>query len=247
MVAKENKEAYFAFLCGILSHHLADRNFHPFIFYFTGEYSNPSRHRFMESLIDIRLMDVMTGKKIRQTPATDYLRLEKAEMLPCLQIFIRAAVPQATESETAGIAGQLWKALRFEIFLSRLYKNRLLRKTLVRANSLLKGGLSPLITLFYPEEGSCDLPLLNSRFSYRDPFSGEEIDTCLGSIAEETTEQLSSAIILAYENLKESKPLFDEDRKNKLFNKRDKEAFEFRHSDTEAIGAAMQAFLGIKA
>jgi len=245
-VARESNETYFAFLCGILSHHLADRNFHPFIFYFTGKYSDPSRHRFLEGLIDIRLMSTMADRKACQTSPDDYLRLEKSAMLPCLRMFVEAVTPQATESETAGMTELLWKALRFEIYLSRLYKNRFLRKALIRANALLNGRFSPFVTLFYPGEGSCDLPLLNSVFRYCEPFSGEERDACLESIAEETTGQLSSAIILAYENLKGSKALLDADTMGSLFKKRDKEAFDFRHSDTKAIDAAMQAFLEIR-
>jgi len=243
MAAKEKKGSYLAFICGILSHHLADRNFHPFIFYFTGKYSDPSRHRFMEGLIDLRLMDVMAGRKICRTTIADYLVLEKAAMLPCLRMFILAAMPRAGENETAGMAELLWKALRFEIFLSRRYSNRLLKKAMIRTNIFLKGRLSPFVTLFYPEEDSCDLPLLNSTFRYCDPFSGEERDACLDSVAERTAEQLASAIILAHRNMKDSKPFFDEDTMGRLFKERDKGAFEFRKSDTKALDTAMQSFL----
>ncbi|MBE9537360.1 MAG: zinc dependent phospholipase C family protein [Proteobacteria bacterium] len=244
-ITGENMEAYFAFLCGILSHHIADRNFHPFIFYFTGKDSDPSRHRFLESLIDLRLMRVMADKKICRASLADYLSLEKSTMLPCLHMFVKASVPPAMKNETAAITEKLWKALRFEIFLSSLYNNRVILKALIRTNKLLKARFSPFVTLFYPEESSCDLSLLNSEFSYRAPSSGEERDASLASIAEKTAEQLSSAIILAYKNLKDSKPIFDKESINKLFNKRDQEAFELRHSDTKAIDTAMQAFLKI--
>ena len=54
-------DQHFAFLCGVLSHHMADRVFHPPVLFLTGDYHAndaqekyfaEARHRFLEGLID---------------------------------------------------------------------------------------------------------------------------------------------------------------------------------------------------
>lgn len=58
---KEEKRLLFAFVLGMLSHAVSDWNFHPFVFYFTGNYNHPvpearrearRRHRLLETYLD---------------------------------------------------------------------------------------------------------------------------------------------------------------------------------------------------
>ena len=199
-------EKDFAFACGILSHHMADKNFHPFVGYFTGNYmdEDPARkrraeaaHRFLEGLIDLQLKERVSAS-IDPSYARKLLK-GNASLLPSLKSFVKAAKGKAGQGEEE-LSKRLFSLFNFQLRLLGLYEKKWFKWTVLLINRLFKFKFSNYAALLYPDRSYLDLPLFTGPLSFIDPFSGGSAETSVLEIAEKSIKELTEAI-LAYQNV----------------------------------------------
>jgi len=247
---KENldNEAYFAFTCGILSHHIADMTFHPSIAYFTGDYSevdrgkrraSQSRHRFLEGLIDLWAAGNICNKNLKNLRLSSYISLDYSTLSPYLSAFTAAIIDIDDGHGAEIISRRLHKAMKIESLLVSLYGRDRTRRFLLALNRLSSHKISNFSALWYPDEKELELDLFRGQFIYRDPFSGDEREASMEGLLSDAIERLSSCISEGYINgdLAKAPSLPD------LFDDPAEDNPPLQFTDTSLIDKALSGFL----
>ncbi len=246
-----NANQHFAFLCGVLSHHLADRAFHPLVIYLTGNYhdddpqirhSAQARHRFLEGLIDLNLANSSNVPLQSKKGGKLFLSMEKDALLPILISFVYAAMPQTKEEVAKDIASILLALPGFQIGLLNLYGKGYFRRIILAINKLFRFKFSGYAAMLYPRRSGARLPLFAKKISYLDPFTGEKKRETLSGIKERAITDLTSAIIACHAAKGDiSKAIAP------YFQQSSEKAGQPKFSDTAEIDKALNQFLGIRA
>ena len=243
-------DQHFAFLCGVLSHHMADRAFHPLVVYLTGDYHDcdarerhfaEARHRFLEGLIDRYLAK---GSKLDLELKRDGkvdIKREKAVLHPLLLSFVYAAMPQLDGKRAEEMALTLYKLSGFQLALLKLYNKSWFRWIILSANRLFRFKFSNYAAMLYPAAGSSNIPLLAEGIDYLDPFSGDKHKENLLKIKDRAASDLASAIVECH------------DAKGDLsaalapcFHPSSGKAGRPEFFDTAEVDSALKVFLGLR-
>ena len=193
---------FFAFLCGVLSHHILDRSLHPLIVYFTGDYRDPNpvkrrwsqaRHRFLEGLIDLWVMREAAKGRDRREWLDEITTPGYSALSPCISLFIRAIVADGEGDEVRLLSRRLYRAVRTECALVRLFGIPAFRELSLILNRLAGGRLLHYAALCYADHGFLDIPLFSGKVTYRDPFTGEKRHTAMATLLDELVDTLAAA------------------------------------------------------
>lgn len=197
-------DEHFAFLCGLLSHQIADRAFHPLIVYLTGDYHDndecerhfaQARHRFLEGLIDLHLIKNLNPDiKLKRDGKVDIKR-EKTILYPLLLSLVCAAMPQLEDKRAQEVALTLFKVSGFQLGLIKLYDNIHFRRIILAINRLFHFKFSGYAAMLYPATNNSNLPLLAQKISYLEPFNGEKHEEAIFAIKEKAISSLTGAIV----------------------------------------------------
>ena len=197
------EDGHFAFFCGVLSHHMADRAFHPLVVYLTGDYHAinikerhfaEARHRFLEGLIDLNLSGSSNQEPELKKGGRADIKREKRDLYPLLLSFVSAALPQLEDKRAGEMAMTLFKLSGLQLSLLRLYNNRSFRWTVLTINRLFRFSLSGYAAMLYPAVKSSKVPLLEDEIDYLDPFNGDRHKESIIKIKERAVTALSTAI-----------------------------------------------------
>lgn len=163
-----------AFLCGCLSHIMADSTFHPLVYYLTG---NPHDH-----------------DPIRKKSAN----IKHRELEAALDIFTRGQVSLENEASVSILLKQIESELIIDLLISLYHINlsprrkdvnqsvknhglyysffgsRLLYQFFKLINVMTWGALDLEMSLFYPVPTDDNTKYFSSIFEYTDPFTGEQ-------------------------------------------------------------------------
>ena len=245
-----NADQHFAFLCGVLSHHMADQAFHPLVIYLTGNYhdndpqirhSAQARHRFIEGLIDLNLANSSNVPLQSKKGGKLFLSIEKDVLAPLLLSFIYAAMPQAKEEKAKDIASTLLALPGFQIGLLNLYGKGYFRRIILAINRLFRFKFSGYAAMLYPLSIEARLPLFAKRTDYLDPFTGEKKNETLSEIKERAITNLTNAIIACHAAKggisKAIAPYFQQSSEK---------VGQPKFSDTAEVDKALNQFLGIR-
>ena len=243
-------DQHFAFLCGVLSHHIADRAFHPLVIYLTGNYhdddpqvrhSAQARHRFLEGLIDLNLTNNSNIPLQSKKDGKLFLSMEKDVLSPLLLSFVYAAMPQLEEERAKEITSILFKVSGFQIGLLNLYGKGYFRRIILAINRLFRFKFSGYAAMLYPERREAMLPLFAKKISYLDPFTGEKKRETLSRIKERAVDDLTNAIIACHAAKADlSKALAP------YFRQYSKQVGQPKFMDTTATDEVLNRFLGLK-
>lgn len=209
----EARDAYFAFLCGILSHHFADRGLHPMIVYFTGDYKDPdlkrrkwsqARHRFLEGLIDIWVAKQIMNKDIHRFRLNAYIPFEFPVLSPYISSFVYAIVQDGEGADIPRLSRRLFRALGFENRLVGLYVRSWFRQLLLRANRLAGYRFSKFAALCYADEKRLSIPIFSETMTSLNPFTGDKVEKSISTLINEIIDALANAIVQGYEGFSSS-------------------------------------------
>lgn len=193
----------FVFCCGLLSHQWADSLFHPFIVHFSGDYSHPdlsrrkrcqARHRFMEGLIDLKLMSCYFPSG-NFNPL--YVSARLKEIRPpeeCLSLFVRSALPQEADGRKEEIISKLHRVHLFQLKLLSLYGKKYFKKIILGANRLSGKRFDSHAGLLYGNEDFLSASILSEEVHYKDPWSGQEMKASVEGISTKVIHHLSCSI-----------------------------------------------------
>ena len=245
-----NADQHFAFLCGVLSHHMADRAFHPLVVYLTGDYhdddpqvrhSAQARHRFLEGLIDLNLANSSNIPLQSKKGGKIFLSREKDILGPLLLSFVYAAIPEAKEEEAKDIASILFALPGFQIGLLNLYGKGYFRRIILAINRLFLFKFSGYAAMLYPTKREVKLPFFAKEISCLDPFTGEKKRETLSGIKERAVDDLTSAIIACHATKVDiSKAIAP------YFQQSTEKVGQPKFSDTTEVYKALNEFLGIR-
>lgn len=244
-------DQHFAFLCGVLSHHITDRAFHPLVVYLTGDYHArdarerhfaEARHRFLEGLIDRHLAKGSDlDLELKKDGEADIKR-DKTVLHPLLLSFVYSALPQLDHKRAEEMALTLFKLSGFQLALLKLYNKSYFRSFILTTNRLFCFKLSNYAAMLYPAAGSSKMPLLAGEINYLDPFSGVKHKESLLEIKERAVSSLTGAIVDCH------------DAKGDLgatlapsFQPPSRKTGRPEFSNTSEIDRALKVFLGMRA
>lgn len=243
-------EEHFAFLCGLLSHQMADKAFHPLIVYHSGDYHDSdaserefaqARHRFLEGLIDMHLIkNLSTDIKLKKDGKLDIKR-DKVILYPLLLSLVNAAMPQLEDRRAEEIALTLFKLSAFQIGLLNLYDNSYFRRIILAINRLFNFKFSGYAAMLYPTANNSNIPLLAQEISYLEPFNGEKHEETIFAIKEKALSSLAGAIVDCHNAKGDlSKAI------TPYFNPSSEKAGRPKFMNTTEIDKALKIFLGME-
>lgn len=183
---KENKnDSLFseklAFICGYLTHCAMDINFHPYVYYFSGNYYDPDknesinaqmRHRIIESWIDLYIIK-NKGKYNTKSAAkvfnTDNLNIELLKF-----ISTHFAATWQTNEQKVFIA--IKRGYFVQKILNNIFDNKNIKDYVKSLNQITKNKIRSYLALFYPD--NFDIPDYIINFgTYKNPVTGEEFNS----------------------------------------------------------------------
>lgn len=164
-----------AFMLGTVTHIIADSQFHPFIYFFSGSRIFPDRivsqkatfrHRVIETHLDLHYMQMSNlshGGKL--AAVLDKIKLEKSELLILLSclFFSRRDYPHRA------IKMSIW---RNKTIQSKFFKSPYMN-FLNAVNKLPFIDLDDVTALFYPKQRDMPIPFFHRPFRYLHPVTGE--------------------------------------------------------------------------
>lgn len=168
-----------AFICGYLTHCALDINFHPFVYYFSGNYYNPDkeesinaqmRHRLIEGWIDYYLVkqnpdeySVNTTFKAFSDDVTNLKLLD----------FLSNHYSNSWKGDKKNINESLIRGYFIQKTLNSLFDNKSFKNSVRFLNKMSQNKLRGYLALFYPD--TYDIPdyIINTPM-FKNPVTGEE-------------------------------------------------------------------------
>jgi hypothetical protein len=171
-----------AFWIGVAAHIQTDIVFHPFVYYFTGNYHdrNPAgrslaiqRHRRLEVLLDMYFIRKKTGRQLRKYSLRRICnRLEMP--LPQLLKTVSCALAKLSGDAPEEIAAALCRAVVNFVILQDICCRPFLGGILFRLEESLPQPLREITALFQTPQLIGHFSVLSEPLHYRNPVSGKE-------------------------------------------------------------------------
>jgi len=206
-----------AFLSGFLTHMAMDIVFHPFVYYFSGNYfaSDPEdrinaqmRHRIIESWIDLLVLN-KKSQSLQNYPHLKTIASQREINLELLD-FLGKACNKAWQKDE-NLFPALKKGYEIQMFLAvNVLKNSSLLSFTRTLNDFMENKLRAYLALFYPQN-SKEIPESIEYFgSFKHPVTGELFSGNLHDLFAKAL-TLSTDFLLAV-----SKYIFEDRDKNLL-------------------------------
>lgn len=178
----------FSFICGYLTHCALDVNFHPYVYYFSGNYYDPDkeesinaqmRHRLIEGWIDLHLINEHGLNKYHTKSAAkvfgnDFINLKLLE-------FLSLHFANIWESDKATIFKAIKRGYFIQKVLNNIFDNKLLKDYIKSINDLSNNKARSYLALFYPD--TYDIPDYILNFgTFKNPVTGEEYQSSFNDL-----------------------------------------------------------------
>jgi len=183
------KDPILAFVLGIVTHIIADSQYHPFIYYFSGSplFPDPQvaqkaafRHRMIETFLDLHYMQ--NYSLLCQGNLGDVLRSIDFEKTR-LHSLLRDLFFECENFPLPAIKRAVW---RHKVIQSKFFQSSYL-SILRFADQLPFMNLDDLIALFYPKHRDIPVPFFHRPFRYRHPVSGKQFQQSLPDLEDRVT------------------------------------------------------------
>ncbi|WP_207060909.1 zinc dependent phospholipase C family protein [Motiliproteus sp. SC1-56] len=176
------KDILLAFATGVASHIYADINFHPYIYYHTGNYydQNPDRravaqlrHRQLESALDNYL-----NKKF--SPELNFSKMVNSGLAKLRNVLADGL--DAPEIDTRIEWAWIESAFKNYVLARRIYGNRAMVSALSLFGGFLPQTLQTVLSLSYFKCGAFTHYDFGQEIRYKNPESGEWLETTIDGL-----------------------------------------------------------------
>lgn len=168
-----------SFICGYLTHCALDINFHPFVYYFSGNYYDSDkeesinaqmRHRLIEGWIDYYLIkqnpDDYSSNTTFNSFSDDITNLNLLE-------FLSNHYAISWNSDKKNISDSLVRGYFIQKTLNSIFDNKTFKNSIRFLNNFSKNKMRAYLALFYPD--NFDIPEYIINFGmFKNPVTGEE-------------------------------------------------------------------------
>jgi hypothetical protein len=180
-----------SFVCGYLTHCALDINFHPYVYYFSGNYydkdkdesiNSQMRHRLIEGWIDYHLIkenfqDYNTNSTFKVFN-NDFINLRLLD-------FISNHFSYSWNGDKNNIYNSIVRGYFVQKSLNNIFDNKKLKKIAKVVNDLSKNNLRAYLSLFYPD--NYDIPNHIINFGeFKNPVTGEKYDSSFEQLWEKS-------------------------------------------------------------
>ena len=182
--SKNNKNIVLSFIAGIATHIFVDAHFHPFIYYYTGNYYDKNmkrrliascNHRKFESMLDLHFDERASTNDTYNVDNIVNDGLNYIEQVFELGIIFKEY------SVTLSFATLTTSYQNFKM-ARKIYTNKLYIKILYRVAWLLPINMRMILQLSYSNIKEIDLNLFKSTIEYRHPSSDQSVITSISKI-----------------------------------------------------------------
>jgi hypothetical protein len=192
-VISHEQEQVVAFVIGMASHLFADAVFHPFVYYFSGNYFDRDEarrseairnHRKIEGLMDVYFCNGFTG--IRPYSVAGFLQstgTDNLELFKC--------ITEGVEMKDKSIELGAVVHAAFERFarVQRFFNNPLLRTVFPFVEPVVSDHSKELLALFYSVRSKKYIQKLAGDIHFQNPLTGEEFHTSMNNMFNEAVSQ----------------------------------------------------------
>ncbi|MBC7476282.1 MAG: zinc dependent phospholipase C family protein [Candidatus Sericytochromatia bacterium] len=178
-----------AFVSGFLTHMAMDINFHPYVYYFSGNYydEDPSesanaqmRHRIIEGWIDLYMLD-KNKTNLDKFMAIKNIIKDKNINLKLLE-FLGKSGSEIWNTDLQRMNKFLKKGYFVQFFLNSVFGNNAFKNFIKNLNSIFDNKLRGLLSLFYPNSVN-NMPDFIVNFEmFKNPVTGQEFKGNLDDI-----------------------------------------------------------------
>lgn len=185
----QNFQQKLAFVCGFLTHMAMDINFHPYVYYFSGNYYDEDkdasidaqmRHRIIEGWIDL----YMLNKDNRLLE--DFYELQKIENEKDINLqllrFLGDNFSEIFDTDKEHMFKFLKKGYNVQILLNKLFRNISFKDFIRTLNSIFDNKLRGLLALFYPGNYERFPDYIINFGTYKNPVTGEDFNGTVDDI-----------------------------------------------------------------
>lgn len=189
---------YSSFLFGLCCHISTDIAFHPFVFYFTGNYHSPDplertlavqRHRHFETCLDIYyLRNTRKGKSYKAKKIIKGLECPPSEIFTLM----------AGAYNRPDLKRPLEMSLSKYVFAQKLFLNPVISLIFKIVGPLLSNKKKELAALFYKDSNKAFIEKFEGKFDYMNPVTGEHLFATLDELFADAVQ--ASAILCSKVN-----------------------------------------------
>lgn len=217
---KENKnepnfDKKISFICGFLTHMAMDINFHPYVYYFSGNYYDGEyskkvdammRHRLIESWIDLYILD-KNNIDLNEFDSIDKIEKNQAENYQMFR-FLCGFFAKAWNTDK-DLFPSFKRGYHIQMFLNNvLVKNKSIFSFFRTLNDVFDNKLRDYLALFYPEKFQ-EMPDFIVNFDkYKHPVTGEifhgTVDGLFNNAIELSTSFLTAINDYVFEDLEKT-------------------------------------------
>jgi len=169
-----------SFICGFLTHMALDITFHPFVYYFSGNYYDDNKdlailakmnHRIIEGWIDLFLLE---KKSINLKDFKDLDNIYKNKEINLIILDFMSKIFDKAWKTDKNILKPLKRGYFIQKFLTKQFKNSNMNKLIRIINRLSNNKLKSYVALFYPIKYS-KIPTKIIEFGqFKNPVTNEE-------------------------------------------------------------------------
>ena len=183
----EKKEALAALMIGVVSHIFADVNFHPLVYYFSGDYNAKDpieqqagrmRHHRFEAVMDIYFCGGL--EKLKDYKLQNYVKNIEVPLPELIKEACRFYVPMNIDVFTKYYMQSVKASVKAGKWIQRIWLNNFFN----RIRSYLPDRLQVLETALYNRYLLNAVPKLKGEITYTNPASGINITTTLDELME---------------------------------------------------------------
>ncbi len=173
-----------AFMLGAIAHIIADSQFHPLVYYFSGSRLFPDskvsqkatyRHRMIETYLDLHYMQMSAlSHRGKLAAVLDSIIIKKSDLLILLSclFFSRKDYP------SQAMKGSIW---RHKTIQSKFFKSHYMAFLNV-VNKLPFIDLDDVIALFYPKQRDMPIPFFHKPIRFLHPVTGEMFEQSISDL-----------------------------------------------------------------
>lgn len=173
-----------AFLCGIISHIMTDGQFHPLVYFLTGNYYDPDiqarekaicNHRKWEAQLDLYYSrNFMLMKPNLLANCLHTKTISDNDLISMLAVLYFA--------DDSLHRNEIKSALKSHSFMTSCFSKKSIYNLIKMTNLVSGGKCNQNLAMFYPPQEQLYLHSFKSSFKYRHPKTGEEREDTLQNI-----------------------------------------------------------------
>ncbi|MGE5404682.1 MAG: zinc dependent phospholipase C family protein [Candidatus Saccharibacteria bacterium] len=192
-IKKSGDKRGWAFLCGCLSHVMADSAFHPLVYYLTGDPHDPDPELKKTANVEHRKLESRLDLFTRNLVSLDY-KASVNELLDNLNNALLIDLMMSLYRDGSFEKSDINKAIINHGTYYWLFGSHILYLFFKGINFIINGALDLELSLFYPSPNPADIEYFKTPKYYTNPFTGEQRTETVIQTIERVTEQTADIL-----------------------------------------------------